>query len=135
VAEDIERIAELFSNFVPVAIRRMFSGAGVFCDGLMIALVVDGVIYLKADESSIPDFEREGEPPFQYRSRDGLRILHSYWRIPERLYDDPDELAVWAGKAAECARRADLGQRRRKRGTGASPRTQRPRGRAKARAR
>ena len=31
-------------------VRRMFSGAGVFADGLMIALVVDGVIYLKADD-------------------------------------------------------------------------------------
>jgi TfoX/Sxy family transcriptional regulator of competence genes len=40
----------------------MFSGAGLFCDGLMFGLVVRGVIYLKVDETSIPDFKREGSP-------------------------------------------------------------------------
>ena len=64
-AEDPDRIAELFSGFGPVAVRRMFGGAGVFADGLMIALVVDGVIYLKADDSLVPLFEREGQAPVQ----------------------------------------------------------------------
>ncbi len=84
----------------------MFSGAGVFSDGLMIALVVDDVIYLKADDSFIPLFEREGQAPFSYRTRDGKRTLNSYWRMPERLYDEPDELAEWARLALAAARRA-----------------------------
>jgi DNA transformation protein and related proteins len=107
LAEDFERIAELFAGFGPIQVRRMFSGAGVFAEGLMIGLVVDGVIYLKADERTIADFQREGRAPFQYRSRDGARTLHSYWRMPERLYDDPDEMAEWARRSADCARRAD----------------------------
>ena len=56
-AQDFDFLTELFAGFGPVAVRRMFSGAGVFADGLMIALVVDGVIYLKADDSFIPLFE------------------------------------------------------------------------------
>ena len=74
----------------------MFSGSGVFADGLMIALVVDGVIYLKADDSFIPLFEREGQAPFSYRTGWQAHV-NSYWRMPERLYDQPDELAEWAG--------------------------------------
>ena len=112
MAEDIERIAELFAAYGPVHVRRMFSGAGVFDDGLMIALSVGGVVYLKADERTIPDFEREGRAPFQYRSKDGTRTLNSYWRMPERLYDEPEELADWAKRAAECARRANVSGRR-----------------------
>jgi DNA transformation protein len=99
-------IIELFSGFGPVTVRRMFSGAGVFADGLMIALVVDGVIYLKADESFVPLFEREGQVPFSYKTRDGQRTLTSYWRMPERLYDEPDELAQWARLALAVARRS-----------------------------
>ena len=38
----------------------MFGGAGLFTDGMMIGLVADSVIYLKADEQTVPDFEREG---------------------------------------------------------------------------
>ena len=32
----------------------------------MFALVSDGAIYLKVDDSSIPDFESEGSQPFTY---------------------------------------------------------------------
>jgi DNA transformation protein len=102
---DPEFITELFSGFGPVSVRRMFSGAGVFADGLMIALVVDGVIYLKADDSFIPLFEREGQAPFSYKTRDGERTLNSYWRMPERLYDEPDEVAQWARLALAAAQR------------------------------
>jgi DNA transformation protein len=105
-ANDPGFLTELFAGFGPVVVRRMFSGAGVFADGLMIALVVDGVIYLKADDSLVPLFEREGQVPFSYKTRDGKRTLNSYWRMPERLYDEPDELAEWARLALAAARRA-----------------------------
>ena len=104
-ASDSSFLVELFAAFGPVSVRRMFSGAGVFADGLMIALVVDGVIYLKADDSFIPLFQQEGQSPFAYRSRDGKRTLNSYWQMPDRLYDEPDELAEWARRALEAARR------------------------------
>ena len=105
-AEDRDHIAELFSDFGPVTVRRMFSGSGVFADGLMIGLAVDGVIFLKADAQNIPEFEREGLRPFSYGTKRGTRILNSYWRMPERLYDDPGELAGWGRRAMDAARRA-----------------------------
>ncbi|MBX9827636.1 MAG: TfoX/Sxy family protein [Xanthobacteraceae bacterium] len=91
----------------------MFSGAGVFADGLMIALVVDGVIYLKADAEIVPRFEGEGLPPFSYKTNEGRRTLMSYWRMPERLYDDPDELADWARQSMAAAQRSAATKRRR----------------------
>ena len=105
MGEDTERIAELFSAYGPVSVRRMFGGAGVFADDLMIALSVDGVIFLKADDRTIPEFERERMTPFSYATKYGRRTLASYWRMPERLYDDLDELAGWARRAMESARR------------------------------
>jgi len=103
-ADDIQ---ELFSVFGVVAVRRMFGGAGIYAEGLMFALVFDDAIYLKVDETSIPDFEREGSKPFVYtRFKSPGRVQRpslSYWRLPERLYDDPDELAIWAGRALAIA--------------------------------
>jgi len=83
----------------------MFGGAGLFVDGLMIGLVAGGVIYLKADEETIPAFEREGLGPFTYKIRSGSNTINSYWRMPERLYDDPEELARWAVRALNSAQR------------------------------
>jgi DNA transformation protein len=103
---DALAIRELFAEFGPVDVRRMFGGAGIFVEGRMIALVSREVIYLKADAETIPDFEREGLAPFSYETRNGERKLTSYWRMPDRLYDDAEELARWARGAHAAALRA-----------------------------
>jgi DNA transformation protein len=100
----------LFADFGPVSIRRMFGGMGVFADGLMIALVSRSVIYLKADAETIPVFEQEGQAPFSYATKNGEHTLTSYWRMPDRLYDDAEELARWARDAHAVALRKAAGK-------------------------
>jgi DNA transformation protein len=102
---DPDYLRDLFSSFRPVTVRRMFSGAGIFVDGVMFALVVDDIIYLKAGEDNAADFDREDLPPFQYRAKNGRRAVMSYRKMPERLYDDPDELAQWASRSLAIAQR------------------------------
>jgi DNA transformation protein and related proteins len=114
---DPEFIRELFAPFRPVTMKRLFGGAGLYAGELMFGLVFDGAIFLKVDETSIPDFEREGSRPFVYtRAKSPGRVGRhslSYWRLPERLYDDPDELAVWAARAFAIAERKKLAPRAR----------------------
>jgi DNA transformation protein and related proteins len=90
----------------------MFGGAGIYADGTIFGLVADGVIYLKADQHTVPDFEREGLKPFTYEGKGGKLIALPYWRMPDRLYDDPDELARWAQVALAAARRVPRKSRR-----------------------
>lgn len=135
---DPEYIRELFQNFRPVDVRRMFGGAGIFCDGLMFGLIFDGAIYLKIDDATIPDFEREGSKPFVYtRAKSPGRVgKHSlnYWRLPERLYDDPEELAVWATRAFGIAQRKKVaGRVRAKKTLAARPARKKPKVMQKAR--
>jgi DNA transformation protein and related proteins len=102
---DPDFIRELFASFRPVAAKRMFGGIGLYADGLMFGLIFDSVIYLRVDDASIPSFEREGSAPFVYplaKHHVGRPSRH-FWRLPERLYDDPDELGVWAGRALAVA--------------------------------
>jgi DNA transformation protein len=103
---DAEAIRDLFAGFGPVVVRRMFGGAGIYCDGTMFGLVADGVIYLKADGRTEAAFIAEGLQPFTYEARNGKRAVMSYRRTPDRLYDDPEELAQWAKAAFGAARRA-----------------------------
>src|SRR5437879_1093236 len=98
-------IRELFAAFGPVAVRRMFGGAGIYAEDTMFALVHEGVIYLKADGQTTAAFDRENLAPFTYTTRDGTRAVMSYRRMPDRLYDDPDELATWTRDALAAARR------------------------------
>jgi DNA transformation protein len=98
-------IRDLFAAFGPVAMRRMFGGAGIYADGIMFALLHDDVIYLKVDADNSAAFERERCAPFTYATRGGKRGVMSYRRMPERLYDDAEELAAWARGALAAARR------------------------------
>ena len=96
-------IHELFSVFGPVSVRRMFGGAGIYVDGTMFALLYDGLIYLKAGECNAAAFDREALEPFTYTTKDGQRGVTSYRRMPDRLYDDPHELAEWSRDALFAA--------------------------------
>jgi DNA transformation protein and related proteins len=109
-------IRELFSAFGRVDVRRMFGGAGIYAEGRMFALMSDGVIYLKVDEHNAPAFEREQLEPFTYATRKGRRGVMSYRRMPDRLYDDPDELAIWTRDALAAARRGGAEKARAKAG-------------------
>lgn len=104
---DRDFLLELFSAFGPVSLRRMFSGYGVSVDGITFALVLRGGIFLRTDAQTVGRFEEEGLKPFQYESRSRGRTVTvaSYWQMPDRLYDDPEELADWARQALGAAER------------------------------
>jgi len=110
-----DEIQDLFSSFGPVRVRRMFGGAGIYAEAGMFALVADGELYFKADAVTEPSFVEEGSGPFVYEAGGGRRTVMSYWRVPERLLDDPEELAAWARQACGAAERAAGKAARRKR--------------------
>jgi DNA transformation protein and related proteins len=114
---DPDFLIDLFAGFGPVAIRRMFSGFGISADGTNFALALRGGLYLRADEQTIPQFEAEGSRPFSYQTRAKTVVVHSYWQLPERLYDDPDEMTGWARAALSAAQRAALRKPKARKGT------------------
>jgi DNA transformation protein len=110
-AVDRDFLIDLFADFGPVTIRRMFSGYGISADGTNFALALRAGLYLRADEQTIPQFEAEGSQPFQYQTRTKTVIVNSYWQLPARLFDDSEELAGWARAALAAAQRAALRKR------------------------
>ena len=99
-----ELLCDLLAPLGRVTVRRMFGGGGVICDGVMFGLVSDDVLFLKADDASKGPYEAEGCEPFTYNGK-GRPIALPYWRAPERLLDDHDELVAWARISLGLARR------------------------------
>jgi DNA transformation protein len=108
---DRDFLIDLFADFGPVTIRRMFSGFGISADGTNFALALRAGLYLRADEQTIPQFEAEGSQPFQYQTRTKTVTVNSYWQLPARLFDDSEDLAAWARAALAAAQRAALRKR------------------------
>ena len=101
-ASQLELVAELFAGLGAVSIRRMFGGAGVSAQGVMFAVVIDDVVYLKVDDPLRTDLETEGSVPWVY-PRDGQPVQMGYSSLPDAALDDPDEACAWARRALDVA--------------------------------
>jgi DNA transformation protein len=88
-----------------VTMRRMFGKTGVFCDGLMLGMVNEDTLYFRVDEFNREFFsEAASYPPLSY-VKGGRTIPLSFWQVPDRLFDEPEEFVTWARQAQEAARR------------------------------
>jgi DNA transformation protein and related proteins len=108
---DRDFLIDLFADFGPVTIRPMFSGFGISADGVNFAMSLRAGLYFRADEQTIPRFEAEGSKPFHYQTSKRSVTVASYWQLPARLFDDPEELSEWARAALGAAQRAALKKR------------------------
>ena len=104
---------DLFQYFGTVYARRMFGGLGLFSGDVMVGIVIDDLLYLKTDENTRKDYTAEGVGPFVYRKRTGDEIAMSYYQLPERLYDEPEEFAQWVRRAYAVAENSPTVRRKR----------------------
>lgn len=100
---DPHRFDDLFCEFGTISLRRFFGGEGIYAGSVMIGMVFGDTIYFKTDDKTIKSFRREGSLPFTFKNR-GTEVIETTWfSLPERLYDDPEELAHWARDALKIA--------------------------------
>ena len=100
-----EFLCEQLAPLGRVTMRRMFGKTGVFCDGVMFGMVTENTLYFRVDDQNRATFkEAQSSPPLNYAKK-GRTIDLSFWRVPERLFDEPDELIAWARAALAAAHR------------------------------
>ena len=100
-----EFLRDQLSPLGRLTMRRMFGKTGVFCDGLMFGMITEDTLYVRVDDHNKAVFkEAEAAPPLNYEKK-GRTIDLSFWRVPERLLDESDELILWARAALGAAQR------------------------------
>jgi len=105
-SEYLDYLRELFAPLGTIRSKRMFGGAGIYCDDIFFALVVSDVLYLKVDDGNRAEFEREGLEPFSYEAQGRERVTMSYYRAPDEALDSPALMQPWARSALAAALRA-----------------------------
>ena len=105
-----EDIREVFAPLGAVSIRRMFSGKGVYVQGVIVAIEYGDDLRLKADSISAPEFEAAGSTQWAYGGRRG-EVMLPYWSIPHDAYDDPDVMDRWVRLAFDAGLRAQAQKR------------------------
>ena len=107
--QQLHLLLELWEPLTPVTTKRMFGGYGVFKDGLMFAIFIGGVLYLKVDHLTSSDFSKRSLRPFSYERVDKVgkkkTIELSFFEVPLDIYDEPPMAIEWARKALGAALR------------------------------
>ena len=101
----LDHLKDLFSPFGDISIRKMFGGAGIYCEGRIFAIADDDDVWLKVDDVSREEFEAAGLKPFEVEMQ-GKKGTMSYYKPPDDIYDDEDALRHWTGLALGAAMRS-----------------------------
>jgi DNA transformation protein len=99
---DRHRFDDLFAEFGPIALRRFFGGEGIYAGDIMIGMVFSDKIYFKTDDGTRAAFVAEKAMPFTFQ-KGGETVVTGWYALPDRLYDDPEDLARWARAALDVA--------------------------------
>jgi DNA transformation protein len=100
------RIEQALSQIVPVRIRPMFGGAGIYAGDLFFALIgSDDTLYLKTDDANRTLYTDAGAQQF---------MNMPYYSVPEHIFADPAELAEWTVQALGAAERGREAKRSRR---------------------
>jgi len=95
--------------------RFMFGGYGIYLDGLIVGLVVDDVLLLRADEENRREFEARGIGPFRPYP-DKMTSTMPYYTVPEDVFEDQDAFLEWAGRSREAGLRAQAAKEAKEKG-------------------
>lgn len=89
-----------------ITIRRLFSGHGIYQHGICVGLITGGIIYLKVDAADVNEYKERGSMPFTYTGHTGKRVSLSFWKLPDEIMDEQEEIGSWISRAYEAALRS-----------------------------
>ena len=105
MAYDPEWLRDLFEGFGLVRLKRMFSGHGVYAGDFCIALAINPGLCVRVDDENRAELEALGAAPFTYAKQGKTVTVGKWWKLPEALLDEPDEIARLAQLSLGVARR------------------------------
>lgn len=102
---DPDFLHDLFEGYGPVRLKRMFSGHGVYDGDFCIALAINPGLCLRVDDENRAVMDAIGAQPFTYAKQGKTITVGKWWKLPEALLDEPDEIARLARLSFAVARR------------------------------
>ena len=100
----LAHLDELLEPLGKISSKIMFGGHGIYCNGIIMGLVIDRAFYLKVDQQSKSLFADAGCRPFVYETKTKT-VEMSYWSVPDEAMESSDQMLPWAKLAYAAALR------------------------------
>jgi DNA transformation protein and related proteins len=98
----LDYVRDQLSGLGGVTSRRMFGGAGLYCDEFFFALVDNDTLYLRVNDSNRADFTTRAMAQFRPYP-ESPQLSTTYYETPADVLEDAAELVVWARRSVAAA--------------------------------
>jgi len=101
-SEYLDYVHDQLSGLGGVTSRRMFGGAGLYCDEFFFALIDNDTLYLRVNDANRADFTTRGMAQFRPYP-DSPQLSMSYYETPADVLEDAAALVAWARRSVAAA--------------------------------
>jgi DNA transformation protein len=101
-SEYLDYVHDQLSGLGGVTSRRMFGGAGLYCDEFFFALIDNDTLYLRVNDANRVDFTTRGMGQFRPYP-DSPQLSMSYYETPADVLEDAAALVAWARRSVAAA--------------------------------
>jgi DNA transformation protein len=104
MAEDSfkEFVLDQLAALPEVKARAMFGAHGLYQGEQFFAILDEGRLFFKTNETSQADYLARGMKPFTYQAR-GKRLTMNYHEVPPEILENAPALVTWARQAIGIA--------------------------------
>lgn len=88
-------VYDLLGGLFGISSKSMFGGYGVYKDGKIFAIIVDGELYLKGQKETEDFFKSHKSQKFTYSKKNVKVYEMNYWFVPEEVYENRDSFSEW----------------------------------------
>ena len=85
-------VEDVLEHVGDVTARSMFGGWAIYLDGVIVGIIAEGELYLKATKELVVEYKKQGLYPFTYDKGDGKTYEMAYMSVPIETLEDREAI-------------------------------------------
>lgn len=88
--------------------RPMFGAYGMYKDGIFFAIIEDDELFFKVNDETVHEYIKRNSKQFTYGLKNGEISKMNYWKVPDEILEDREEIVSWIERSVQVARENKL---------------------------
>jgi len=98
-------VEDVLGQIDGISSRAMFGGWGVYLNKVIVGIIAEGELYLKADKELMEKYKKEGLYPFTYTGNKNKVYEMSYVNVPLETLEDKEKIEKRIYESFEISKR------------------------------
>ena len=99
-------VEDVLGHIPGITSRAMFGGWGIYLDKIVVGIIAEGELYLKADKELVSKYKKLDLYPFTYSGQKGKKYEMSYMSVPIETLEDREKMEERVYESYEISKRA-----------------------------